>query len=644
MPKTKISEFSATPANNTDIDSINIAEGCAPSGINDAIRELMSQLKDFQTGAVGDSFNGPVGSTTASTGAFTNLTASGTLGVTGVATLGAGAILNTPASVTLTNATGLPLTTGTTGTLATTKGGTGLTSFTANGVVYASSSSALATGSALTFDGTSLTALNNASAQSIILSRTSATARNWGLGIDGDGGFRLTDATGSNVMLSIIPSGVAYLASASELLFKYNTSVEGMRLTSNGLGIGTSSPASRLHVSGTFGSQLRLQETSGTFFDITGGGRLDIRNNAGTAIVSIAQSGNPVGTQLNINSSGNVGVGVVPSAWGSGYKVLQIGNAGFMNSAQSTWFYNNSYFDGANNIYTTTGTATRYVQQSGEHQWYNAPSGTAGASVSFTQAMTLDASGNLTIGSTTATSAKLKVNPDANTGMEVLTGNTATNTRLFFRTASTSATTPVEYQATSHLWFNSGGTQIATLDSSGRLLISGTSSSSIGGQSQNLLVYSSGTNAIGAYQTASGGYCYNSYAVSNGGTYYHMYFSDAGTSHGSITSNGVLTSYATTSDYRLKNSVLPMTGALAKVALLKPCTYKWNANGSDGEGFIAHELAEVCPQAVVGEKDAVDEDGNPKYQGIDVSYLVATLTAAIQELKAEFDAYKASHH
>ena len=50
MAKTKISEFSATPANNTDIDSINIAEGCAPSGINDAIRELMAQLKDFQTG------------------------------------------------------------------------------------------------------------------------------------------------------------------------------------------------------------------------------------------------------------------------------------------------------------------------------------------------------------------------------------------------------------------------------------------------------------------------------------------------------------------------------------------------------------------------------------------------------------------
>jgi hypothetical protein len=54
MPKTKISEFSTTPANNTDIDGINIAEGCAPSGINDAIRELMSQLKDWQAGLSGD--------------------------------------------------------------------------------------------------------------------------------------------------------------------------------------------------------------------------------------------------------------------------------------------------------------------------------------------------------------------------------------------------------------------------------------------------------------------------------------------------------------------------------------------------------------------------------------------------------------
>lgn len=56
MAKTKISEFDTNPSNNTDIDGINIAEGCAPSGINNAIRELMSQLKEFQTGASGDNF------------------------------------------------------------------------------------------------------------------------------------------------------------------------------------------------------------------------------------------------------------------------------------------------------------------------------------------------------------------------------------------------------------------------------------------------------------------------------------------------------------------------------------------------------------------------------------------------------------
>ncbi|WP_445779221.1 hypothetical protein, partial [Shewanella sp.] len=55
MAKTKISEYSATAANNTDVESVNIAEGCAPSGINNAIREVMSHLKDFQTGSAGDS-------------------------------------------------------------------------------------------------------------------------------------------------------------------------------------------------------------------------------------------------------------------------------------------------------------------------------------------------------------------------------------------------------------------------------------------------------------------------------------------------------------------------------------------------------------------------------------------------------------
>ena len=86
-----------------------------------------------------------------------------------------------------------------------------------------------------------------------------------------------------------------------------------------------------------------------------------------------------------------------------------------------------------------------------------------------------------------------------------------------------------------------------------------------------------------------------------------------------------------------------MTGALYKISALKPVTYTWKSTGEAGEGFIAHELQQICPDAVAGEKDAVDEGGNIKPQAIDTSFLVATLTAAIQELKAEFDAYKATH-
>lgn len=99
--------------------------------------------------------------------------------------------------------------------------------------------------------------------------------------------------------------------------------------------------------------------------------------------------------------------------------------------------------------------------------------------------------------------------------------------------------------------------------------------------------------------------------------------------------------YTNLSDYRLKHSIAPMTGALAKVSLLKPCTFKWKNNDVESQGFIAHELQEVIKQCVTGEKDALNEDGSIKPQGVDTGFLVATLTAAIQELKALVDAQAA---
>ena len=116
-----------------------------------------------------------------------------------------------------------------------------------------------------------------------------------------------------------------------------------------------------------------------------------------------------------------------------------------------------------------------------------------------------------------------------------------------------------------------------------------------------------------------------------------LFRNNADVSSGAIFQTQTAVAYQTSSDYRLKENIKPMVGALLTVAQLKPVTYKWRINGEDGQGFIAHELQEIVPDCVGGEKDAVGEDGKPKYQGIDTSFLVATLAAAIQELKAIVD-------
>jgi hypothetical protein len=106
------------------------------------------------------------------------------------------------------------------------------------------------------------------------------------------------------------------------------------------------------------------------------------------------------------------------------------------------------------------------------------------------------------------------------------------------------------------------------------------------------------------------------------------------TNIGAIYYNGSVMAYQTTSDYRLKENVAPISNALNKISLLKPVTYTWKDNQQSGEGFLAHELQEHFPDAVSGTKDDVDENGKPKYQGMDASVLIASMVKAIQELKA----------
>jgi hypothetical protein len=121
-----------------------------------------------------------------------------------------------------------------------------------------------------------------------------------------------------------------------------------------------------------------------------------------------------------------------------------------------------------------------------------------------------------------------------------------------------------------------------------------------------------------------------------------MTFRRSGSAVGSISVTTSATSYNTSSDYRLKENVQPMQDALAVIAQLNPVTYTWKVDGSEGQGFIAHELQAVVPDCVTGEKDAVDAEGNPQYQGVDTSFLVATLVKAVQELTARIAALEAN--
>ena len=219
MPRTKISEFSATPASNTDIDSIFIGEGMAPSNVNDAIRELMAQLKDWQSGTSNDPY---------------------VVGSSGSLTLNQG---------------------------------------TANTVPYLNGSKVVTSGTALSFDGS------------------------------------------------------------------------------------------------------------------------------------------------------NLGLGVTPSAWGSGYRAIDLGAGSSLwaqnTGSPSTFLSANVYYNGTNFIYKTSTYSSYYLQNSGngQHQWYTAPSGTAGNAITFTQAMTLDASGNLGVGATSPNSSSfakaITLNGSTSAGYEV---------------------------------------------------------------------------------------------------------------------------------------------------------------------------------------------------------------------------------
>ena len=353
--------------------------------------------------------------------------------------------------------------------------------------------------------------------------------------------------------------------------------------------------------------------------------RMRIAAGGGVSIASSANNGEVFRTSQNAASnpstSGNMTTGVIFQA-GDGGGALNIGNNNVV-----TW-YNSAY---ANNAGVPLA-----------HAWY-----TGG-----TEKMRILSGGDVCVGTTTSTFIYQGSNTTTS-AFTISTGgydclnliSTAVNPTLDFSALNSTSnvfrfaniqgvmTTNTAGSEAGALTFN---TSTGSANSTERMRVSATGDVLINTTDNTLYNNTSGYGVCYRVNASFDVLSTNDICVilnrtGTDGTI--LEFRKAGTVVGSVSVTGSATAYNTASDYRLKENIAPMMGALDTVAKLKPVTYDWKDGGSS-QGFIAHELADVVPDAVTGEKDAVDEEGKAVYQGIDTSFLVATLTAAIQEQQA----------
>jgi hypothetical protein len=375
---------------------------------------------------------------------------------------------------------------------------------------------------------------------------------------------------------------------------------------------------------------------------------------------------------MRIDSSGNVGIGVSSIAqaldiYKNGAAIVQI--RGGTGSNQGGGFYvrnaaNTSSFcgfgDSANQVGGTPEVLAAIYSATGIPFAFN---------VSGQERMRIDTFGNVGIG-TNSPGSKLEIsssNPfftiyNTNTGDNGITWESdaasgASRASIFVNYSNAELRTTAGVSGNSYIQsFYTNGSERMRISSSGNLLVGTTSETYAANGIRFNPVQDGGNINIGHPAGSTNGMVYMGFGLN-------------GTAIGNIQQVGTTgVAFVTTSDYRLKENIAPMTGALGTVSKLKPVTYNWKVDGSAGQGFIAHELQAVVPDCVTGEKDATriekyeifpaiqatfDEEGNeltssvdavmgerevPNYQGIDTSFLVATLTAAIQELNAKVTA------
>jgi len=459
------------------------------------------------------------------------------------------------------------------------------------------------------------------------------------------------------------------------------TSAERARINSNGnFGIGTTSPNrigfdSNARVLTTYGPQrgfLELGSDAAINNDILGGlCFVSSTTNKGYIYCQLDGSANgslSFGTnnteRMRLDASGNLGLGVTPSAWGgSVFKVFQLGGGGGNLSAVSAGgdeqiqLVSNAYYDGSAYKYVVSAHSSRYIQNNSTHIWDIAGSGTAGGTITYTSAMTLDASGNLGVG-TTSINAKLVVyqNSGDSVPMRVRSPSSTTGSTIGYSDGNSTNDYAVRAGAigTSFgMW--TADTERARIDSSGNVLVNMTSApinSSrglyVGGLISPTSNFSPSSNIGGqiAFAGAQGSpVCGRVYMGDNTGWQWEwgpyggsgwvrrFYFTDQGAAYSTTGTWGTI------SDATLKENITDATPKLAELMQLRVRNFNFISEpGVKQLGFVAQEVEQIFPRLV--DTTRPDENGNST-KAVKTTVLIPMLVKAIQELNERLEALEA---
>ena len=400
--------------------------------------------------------------------------------------------------------------------------------------------------------------------------------------------------------------------------------------TNNRVGVGTSTPSALIHASGAAASggavEIRLEDTAassnsrlmrtGSAYSYAGVGANETwLYHAGAGTINIGPDGGGVvkivnngAERLRIDSSGNVGIGT-----SSPSRKLALHNSG-ANSVFAQWT-NGTTGEAGSNGYLIG------IDGSGNIEHYNYESTDIKIFTAGTERMRIDVSGNVLVGKTSSTVGGQSNSVQTSTALSVhgpLNSHTTSAGVLEFNGNKVALRAYGATAGTGILAFNTGGgggsadTERMRIDSSGKVGIGVTPIVQLDVKASTELAgfqHTSGTGTIRFYNTSK-------------------------STTGYIQWNNSTVSYVTGSDYRLKTAVTYDWDATTRLKQLRPARFEWIADGDDAvpvDGFLAHEVQDVVPEAISGTHNEVDDEGSPVYQGIDQSKLTPLLTKALIE-------------